>query len=190
MRKLLLLSIISIFIPSLTYAHQLDGGGLIAGLTHPILGFDHLVAMLSVGILSAQMGGRSLWLVPVTFVSVMFVGGILGITGIPLLSVETGISISVLALGIALTIERKLAPVLAMIFVSFFAVFHGYAHGIEMPYLANPSYYALGFIIGSASIHIVGVILGVIVNKIPQGGQLLRYLGASIAGIGFHLLVI
>lgn len=96
-----------------------------AGLTHPVLGFDHLLAMLSVGILSAQMGGLAIWRVPLTFVLVMLGGGVLGINGIPLFSVELGIALSVLALGVAIALEKKLSPVLAMIFVGFFAIFHG-----------------------------------------------------------------
>lgn len=176
--------------PGLAFAHESTGSGFTAGLSHPVLGFDHLLAMLSVGILSAQMGGRSLWLVPAAFVVVMLVGGLLGMNGIPLFSVETGISLSVLALGLALTVEKKLGAIMAMIFVGFFAVFHGYAHGAEMPNLANPTHYALGFIIGTASIHMAGVIIGEAAKLLPDGAQLLKYLGAGIAGIGFHLMVI
>jgi len=190
MKKTLLgFTIVALMLPSLSYAHQATGGGFIAGLSHPVLGFDHLLAMLSVGVLSAQMGGKSLWSVPVAFVSIMLVGGILGLNGVPLISVEMGISVSVLALGIALAVEKKLAPILAMAFVGFFAVFHGYAHGIEMPHLANPTLYALGFIIGTASIHITGVLVGIFAANIPNGVQFLRYIGAGIAGIGFHLIL-
>lgn len=128
--------------------------------------------------------------VPAAFVVVMLVGGVLGMNGIPLFSVETGISLSVLALGLALTVEKKLGAVVAMVFVGFFAVFHGYAHGTEMPNLANPMHYAVGFIIGTASIHAAGVMIGEAAKLIPDGKQLLRYLGAGIAGIGFHLMVI
>lgn len=190
MKKLLFfISIAAVFFPGISYAHQANSGGFLAGLSHPVLGFDHLLAMLSVGILSAQIGGKSLWLVPATFVSIMLVGGILGINNVSLISVELGISLSVLVLGVSLTTDKKLAPMLAMIFVGFFAVFHGYAHGIEMPHLANPSEYALGFIVGTACIHISGVYVGVMAKKFSDGAQLLRYLGASIAGIGFHLII-
>lgn len=191
MKRLLCTLFVSILcFPGLTHAHQLSGGGgFISGLSHPVLGFDHLLAMLSVGILSAQMGGRSIWLVPLTFVAVMLIGGILGINDVPLLSVETGIAISVLALGVAITTEKKLAPVLAMAFVGFFAVFHGYAHGAEMPYLAEPAYYALGFVVGTAGIHIAGVLVGITARMYTDGEQLLRYLGAGISGIGFHLMI-
>ncbi len=179
-----------LFFPQFVYAHQAGaGGGFVAGVTHPVLGFDHLLAMLSVGILSAQMGGRAIWTVPATFVSVMLVGGILGIQGVPFFSIELGITISVLALGISIASERKFPTLLAMLFVGFFAIFHGYAHGDEIPYLVEPVYYALGFVTGTAGIHIAGVIVGLAAEKFNDGEQLLRYLGAAIAGIGFHLIV-
>lgn len=183
------LALISFFLPGLSHAHSAAGGGFIAGLSHPVLGFDHLLAMLSVGVLSARLGGKSMWLVPCAFVSVMLIGGILGLNGIPVLSVEMGISLSVLAMGVALAVEKKLAPIWAVLFVGFFAIFHGYAHGIEMPNLADPVLYALGFVVGTSIIHIAGVVIGVFATVVPNGTQLLRYIGAAIAGIGFHLIV-
>ena len=190
MRKIVL-SILGVvlFFPIMSYAHEGSGGGFMAGLTHPVLGFDHLLAMLSVGILSAQMGGQAIWRVPLTFVLVMLFGGVLGINNIPLFSVELGIALSVLALGIAIALERKLSALLAMVFVGFFAIFHGHAHGTEMPSLSKPLFYACGFVIGTAGIHVVGVLIGIIAERIKEGGQLLRYAGAGIAGIGLHLIV-
>ena len=184
-----ILTALAIF-PAVAFAHEMEGGGgFISGLSHPVLGFDHLLAMLSVGILSAQMGGKAIWTVPATFVVVMLFGGILGIKEIEIISVELGIAFSVFALGIAITASKKLPVMLAMVFVGFFAVFHGHAHGAEMPYLAEPVFYALGFVVGTAGIHIAGVAIGLLTEKYKQGHQLLRYLGAGIAGIGFHLLV-
>ena len=182
---------IMLILPNLAYAHTVPGGGgFMSGFSHPVLGFDHLLAMLSVGILSAQMGGKAIWKVPATFVAVMLVGGILGMEGIELFSVELGIILSVLALGFSIASEKKFPAFLAMIFVGFFAIFHGHAHGSEMPYLAKPMYYALGFVTGTAAIHIAGVFIGLIMLKLKSGAQLLRYLGAGIAGVGFHMLVI
>lgn len=182
---------IMLILPNLAYAHTVPGGGgFMSGFSHPVLGFDHLLAMLSVGILSAQMGGKAIWKVPATFVAVMLVGGILGMEGIKLFSVELGIILSVLALGFSIASEKKFPAFLAMIFVGFFAIFHGHAHGSEMPYLAKPMYYALGFVTGTAAIHIAGVFIGLIMLKLKSGAQLLRYLGAGIAGVGFHMLVI
>lgn len=190
MRKIVLATVgVVSFLPSISYAHEGAGGGFMAGLTHPVLGFDHLLAMLSVGILSAQMGGVAIWRVPLTFVLVMLGGGILGINGIPLFSVELGIALSVLALGVAIALDKKLSPVLAMVFVGFFAIFHGHAHGTEMPSLSKPLLYACGFVIGTAGIHVAGVLIGIITERIKEGKQLLRYAGAGIAGVGFHLII-
>ena len=190
MRKIVLATVgIVPFLPSISYAHEGSGGGFVAGLTHPVLGFDHLLAMLSVGILSAQMGGQAIWKVPFTFVLVMLGGGILGINGIPIFSVELGIALSVLALGVAIALEKKLSSLLAMVFVGFFAIFHGHAHGTEMPSLSKPLFYACGFVLGTAGIHIAGVLVGIVAERLKDGSQLLRYAGAGIAGIGFHLIV-
>ncbi|MEL0630166.1 HupE/UreJ family protein [Psychromonas aquatilis] len=176
--------------PSLVFAHEIDGaGGFTSGFSHPVLGFDHLLAMLSVGILSAQMGGKAIWKVPATFVVVMLFGGVLGMKGIDFISVELGIVFSVLALGIAIAANKQLPAFVAMIFVGFFAIFHGHAHGTEMPYLAEPMLYALGFVVGTAVIHIAGVVIGSTLVKFKGGQQLLRLLGAGISGVGFHMLV-
>ena len=177
------------FLPNIVYAHEGAGGGFAAGLTHPVLGFDHLLAMLSVGILSAQMGGQAIWKVPLTFVLVMLGGGVLGINGVPMISVELGIAFSVLALGVAIALEKKLPPLLAMVFVGIFAIFHGHAHGTEMPSLSKPLFYACGFVLGTAGIHVAGVLIGIIAERLKDGGQLLRYAGAGIAGVGFHLII-
>ena len=177
------------FLPNIVYAHEGAGGGFTAGLMHPVLGFDHLLAMLSVGILSAQMGGQAIWRVPLTFVLVMLGGGVLGINGVPMISVELGIAFSVLALGVAIVLEKKLPSLLAMVFVGIFAIFHGHAHGTEMPSLSKPLFYACGFVLGTAGIHVAGVLIGIIAERLKDGGQLLRYAGAGIAGVGFHLII-
>ena len=177
------------FLPNIVYAHEGAGGGFTAGLMHPVLGFDHLLAMLSVGILSAQMGGQAIWRVPLTFVLVMLGGGVLGINGVPMISVELGIAFSVLALGVAIALEKKLPPLFAMVFVGIFAIFHGHAHGTEMPSLSKPLFYACGFVLGTAGIHVAGVLIGIIAERLKDGAQLLRYAGAGIAGIGFHLII-
>lgn len=189
MLKAIIVLLSIIMLPSNVYAHEtVVAGGFISGLSHPILGFDHLLAMISVGIVSAQMGGRAIWTVPATFVVVMLIGGILGLQGFPMFSVELGISLSVFVLGIAIAANKKLPAIVVMVFVGFFAIFHGHAHGTEMPTLAQPVLYALGFVAGTIGIHLAGVFIGVFSKKIPDGQQLLRYLGAGIAGIGFSIL--
>ncbi|WP_413701278.1 HupE/UreJ family protein [Psychromonas sp. KJ10-10] len=190
MKKIFIAIFAMIFtLPELAFAHSGGTeGAFMSGLGHPVLGLDHLLAMLSVGILSAQMGGRSIWSVPLTFVIIMLLGGVLGMNDIPVFSVELGIAISVILLGIAIASEKKLVPLLAMLFVGIFAIFHGHAHGTEMPYLAEPALYTLGFITGTISIHILGVLISYILQKLKYGEQVLRFLGAGIAGIGVYLL--
>ena len=179
------------FFPVLALAHS--GTTLLGfwdGLNHPVLGVDHFLAMLSVGILSAQMGGRAVWTVPATFVAVMAVGGAIGMRGLLLPGVEYWIAVSVLALGISITTEKKMPQYVAMAFVGMFAIFHGFAHGAEMPIVAEPVLYALGFMTGTAAIHLAGVLIGLVASHTNTRMQVLRYVGAGIAGVGVHILLI
>ena len=169
--------------------HDTVGVGFVVGLLHPILGFDHFLAMVSVGIVSYQIGGKAIWYVPGTFVGMMVVGGILGFYDIAVPLVESGIALSVIVLGLSIAASGSLPVGLALAFVSFFAIFHGHAHGQEMPDLANPYLYALGFVLGTAAIHLLGVAIGAIAGKFPDGPSFLRYVGAGIAGIGFHIIL-
>ncbi len=174
----------------LASAHVVESEtGFLSGMMHPVLGLDHLLAMLSVGVVSAQIGGRAIWTVPATFVSVMVIGGILGVMEVPIPAVEIGIALSVFALGVAIAAHRR-APILAtQAFVAFFAIFHGHAHGTEMPWTASPVLYALGFVVGTSSIHIMGVLIGHILSRTETRMALLRYIGAGMAGVGAHLLI-
>ena len=176
-------------LPTSLFAHTSHGiFGFSSGFTHPVLGLDHLLAMLSVGMLSAQMGGRAIWTVPATFVGFMLVGGILGMMGVPFFSVEIGIAVSVLVLGLAIAVDKKVPVLLAMVGVAFFALFHGHAHGEEMPSSAQPILYALGFILGTTLIHLAGVAIGWTATRIPRTTTLLRFGGALIALLGFFFL--
>lgn len=179
-------------LPGLALAHEgtsLPYGSFIAGLTHPVLGLDHFLAMVSVGIVSAQIGGRAIWTVPTTFVCVMAVGGLLGWLDIGLTAIESGIAISVLGLGLAIAADKRLPISMAMTAVGFFAIFHGYAHGAEMPTVARASTYALGFLTGTAVLHIAGLIIGDISQHYSRGKLLLRFAGAGIAAAGATFLV-
>lgn len=174
-------------IPSTVYAHEggnLPLGGFLSGLVHPVLGYDHLLAMLSVGILSAQIGGRAIWTVPATFVGVMALGGVLGLVDVGIKITELGIAFSLVILGSIIASERRLPIILAMIGVGFFAIFHGYAHGTEMPQTAQPVAYAFGFLTGTALIHITGVLIGDIFKRYQRGPQVLRFGGGLIAMVG------
>ncbi|MGI9290977.1 MAG: HupE/UreJ family protein [Gammaproteobacteria bacterium] len=179
-------------LPSAVFAHdgaQLPYGSFLSGLTHPVLGLDHFLAMVSVGILSAQIGGRAIWTVPATFVAVMAFGGLLGWIDVGLTAIEAGIAFSVLALGTAIALDKKVPMVAAMSVVGVFAIFHGYAHGAEMPVVAQPITYALGFMTGTALLHLTGVVIGDISQHYARGKLMLRAAGVAIAGVGGFFLV-
>lgn len=185
-------ALVLLLAPGLALAHEgasLPYGSFLGGLLHPVLGPDHFLAMVSVGILSAQMGGRAIWTVPATFVAVMALGGLAGWLGLPLTSIEAGIAFSVLALGAAIAAERRIPVVVAMVFVGTFAIFHGYAHGAEMPEVATPVTYALGFISGTAGLHLAGVVIGDISQHYATGKVVLRAAGGLIAAVGAYFLL-
>lgn len=163
-----------------------SAGGFLNGFAHPILGFDHLLAMVSVGLLSVQLGGRALYTVPATFVTVLGLGGALGLAGVPLPQVEGAIALSVFALGVAIASKAVLPMPVAMAFVAFFALFHGHAHGAEIPAMASPVGFVIGFMLASAMLHIAGIGIGLV----GKSEQLRALIGAGIAGIGLHLLLL
>jgi urease accessory protein len=145
-QRALLLSLIFL-VPSLAQAHPGMPGhthGFSNGLLHPLTGLDHICAMVAVGLWAAQRGGRALWLVPTTFVSIMIVGGILGMGGVGIPYVEQGIAASVLVLGIFIAAAVRLPLAASMVIVGLFAIFHGYAHGAEMPGSSSGFAYGIG----------------------------------------------
>jgi len=148
-------------IPTAALAHPgHDAHGLVHGFAHPFGGFDHLIAMVAVGLYAFQLGGRALWLVPATFVAVMAAAGALGIAGVPLPGVESGIAASVIVLGAIVTLRVKMPVAIAAALVGAFAVFHGHAHGTEMPLDAAGALYAAGFVTATALLHLAGIGLG------------------------------
>lgn len=166
-------------------------GSFLGGVTHPVLGPDHLLAMLSVGIVSTQIGGRAILTVPATFVTFMAIGGAFGILfgGIPMALIEFGIAASVLVLGAVIAGGRRLPVLVAMGAVAIFGSMHGYAHGVETPTIAEPALYALGFLIGTAAIHLLGVLIGEVALQYRSGPRVLRLGGATIALMGALFLV-
>jgi urease accessory protein len=162
--------------------------GFSSGFEHPLTGLDHFLAMLSVGIWGAQMGGRSVWTLPVTFPLIMTLGGIAGMAGLPMPSVELGIALSIMVLGTAIAAAWRPNEFIALALIAVFAVFHGYAHGAELPRAADPANYAAGFVIATGSIHLLGVGVGLLLSK-PFGGVLAQILGAliTLGGIWFLL---
>lgn len=165
-------------------------GSFWGGVLHPVLGLDHFLAMVSVGIVSAQIGGRAIWTVPTTFVSVMGVGYLFGRADLgPGAGVEWGILASVIVLGVLIAAGRSVPMAAVFVGVALFALFHGYAHGAETPEIANATVYAVGFLSGTAAIHLVGVLIGAIAARYERGPVVLRLLGAAIALFGVFLVV-
>jgi len=177
--------------PNSAFAHISDGNGFYAGLSHPVGGFDHLLAMLSIGILSVQIGGNYILKIPTAFVSSMLLGGLIGFSGINLsiYLIELSIILSVIFLGLVVASNAKISITLIYIFVLFFGMSHGYAHGVEIPIKAKPIFFALGFVISTIVIHMLGVFIGFAYTRKQQGVLLLQYTGVGITLVGFYLLI-
>jgi urease accessory protein len=183
------LTVAAILWPTLAWAH-VEGGraeGFVAGLSHPISGLDHVLAMISVGLWSAQLGAPAVWLLPVTFPMVMALGGMLGLMGLPLPGVEVGIALSGLLLGGMVMGEGRPKLAVAVLLVGFFAVFHGHAHGTELPPGQSGLLYSLGFVTATGCLHGLGIGIG-LVHRWPGGRLALRGAGAFIAGMGLFFL--
>ena len=171
-------------------AHIIQGaqGGFGSGFAHPLTGPDHFLAMFAVGLWGAQMGGRSVWTLPVTFPMIMVIGGVLGMAGLPLPAIEIGIALSILALGAAIVLAWRPAEWVALILIAYFALCHGYAHGVELPLSTDPADYAVGFVLATGMIHLFGIGVGMALGK-PMHGRLSRGLGAVIGLGGIYFLV-
>ena len=191
MNKNIFIFLTCLFYPLPVLAHNFTGMvGFYDGISHPVLGFDHFLAMVSVGIVSAQIGGRAIWTVPTTFVTIMTVGGFFGFFLLidEYFFVEVGIIFSVILLGLGISIEKKIPINLIMVFVGIFGLFHGIAHGIEVPAAANPLLFVLGFICGTSALHLFGVGIGYFSIKTTASLILLRLTGILFAIYGIHLI--
>jgi urease accessory protein len=177
--------------PSVAYAHTGQASvGFISGLLHPVFGLDHFLAMLSVGIVSAQLGGRRVLTVPATFVLSMIVGAVAGVHGQEWPFSEAGIALSVIVLGVAIaTVKESVSSWPVMLVVAFFGSLHGHAHGLELPRSVDPIYYAAGFLTSTASIHLLGVGIGHLFTTRPAFVALLRHMGSGMAGMGLMILL-
>jgi urease accessory protein len=172
--------------PALAHTGVGSVSGFAAGFGHPVGGLDHVLAMVAVGILAAQQGGRALWLVPAAFVAMMMAGGALGVAGAALPYVEIGILGSVIVLGMVIAAGRRMPVALAMALAGAFAVFHGHAHGTEMPLNASGLSYGAGFVLATASLHIAGLGFGLGVTKLVRP-LALRVGGGAMALTGLML---
>jgi len=166
--------------------------GFLHGLMHPISGLDHVLAMVTVGLIAVQLGSRALWMVPASFVTMMAAGGVLGFYSIPIPSVEAGIALSVVVLGVVLAMQTSLPLTAAMRLVGLFAIFHGHAHGAEMPIEISAFGYGTGFLIATALLHSAGIGLGLSLARLSRipARRICQVGGGGIALAGMVLLLI
>lgn len=170
-------------------AHTGSGivGGLWSGVLHPVTGWDHVIAMVAVGLWGAFLGRPAIWILPVVFPLVMAFGGALGVVGVPLPHVETGIALSAVVLGLMVATAARLPIIWAALLVGLFAIFHGHAHGTELPGAANPFAYALGFVVATGCLHVLGILFGTLTRTKP-GEIAVRTCGMAIAVLGLGFL--
>ena len=182
-------SLLALAWPAIAWAHEESGqaAGFLSGLAHPVSGLDHVLAMVAVGFWGAQLGAPALWLLPVAFPMVMALGGMLGLMGFPLPGVEVGIAVSALVLGAMVVGEVKPPPAVAAAIVGLFAIFHGHAHGTELPDGASGLYYSIGFVIATGLLHAAGIGFGMIHSR-PNGPLILRAAGGLVLLGGVYFL--
>ena len=187
-RVLAVLCMLLCFAPAAqAHVHKGEELSFLSGFRHPISGLDHVVAMIAVGLWGAQLGAPAIWVLPVAFPIVMAFGGVLGLLGVPLPGTEIGIALSALALGAAVMLAWRPPLALAAVLVGFFAIFHGYAHGHELPPGENALLYSLGFVMATGCLHAVGIGIG-LSNRSYWGQRGLRAGGGAIAATGLFFL--
>lgn len=171
-------------------AHTGEGinTGFASGFWHPILGWDHVVAMVAVGMWGAFLGAPAIWILPVVFPLVMAIGGAFGILGLPLPMVETGIALSGVVLGLLVAFAVRAPIWVAAVIVGVFAIFHGHAHGAELPEAFSAYGYAVGFVVGTGLLHLAGIGIGYL-TKTPVGTMAVRAAGGLVALVGAAFLV-
>lgn len=188
MTRPLLLSLALLVTATAASAHAggAAGAGFLTGFLHPLLGWDHVAAMVAVGLWGAFLGAPAIWVLPIAFPLVMALGAVLGGAGVALPGIETGIAASALVIGLAVALAARPPLWVAAMIVAAFAVFHGHAHGVEMPTAANPLAYASGFVIATGLLHLAGIGFGLLAAR-PAGRIAVRAAGGVIAvgGVGF-----
>lgn len=163
-------------------------GGFISGFMHPMSGLDHIVAMVAVGLWGAFLGRPAIWLLPIVFPLVMTIGGVLGVAGIPIPYVEAGIALSGLVLGLMVLLAARPPLWIAAVLVGAFAIFHGHAHGTELPEAASPLIYSVGFVMATGLLHLIGISFGEL-SRWPWGNAAVRSGGGAIALVGTGFLI-
>jgi urease accessory protein len=172
--------------PALAHSEKGEAIDFWSGFTHPLFGLDHVVAMVAVGLWGAFLGAPALWILPVVFPLVMAIAGAAGVFGLPLVGIETGIALSAIALGAMVAMAAKPPLWVAALLVGGFAVFHGYAHGAELPVGADAISFSMGFVIATGLLHLTGIAFGAL-SQWPNGRVAVRAAGGVIAliGVGF-----
>lgn len=171
------------------FAHTDVGvaGGFISGFSHPLFGPDHLIAMVAVGLWGAQLGRPLIWVLPITFPLVMAFGGLLGLLDVGLPFVEVAIALSAIILGLMVALQVRPPVWVAALIVASFAIFHGHAHGQELPEAANPLAYSVGFVLATGLLHLTGILIGLVIAW-PMGVKVVRACGVVIAVLGGYFL--
>jgi urease accessory protein len=185
-RRLLLLAAVVLLCRGQALQAHVQHGEAVSfriGFQHPISGWDHVVAMIAVGLWGAQLGAPAIWVLPVAFPMVMAMGGMLGLMGMPLPGTEIGVAASAILLGSAVLSQVRPPLVIAAVVVTFFAIFHGYAHGAELPPGQNGLLYSMGFVVATGCLHAVGISVGVI-HRWLWGQKLLQLAGGAVALAG------
>ncbi|MBX3715924.1 MAG: HupE/UreJ family protein [Burkholderiales bacterium] len=182
-RAALAAAILLVALPA--WAHEGGGqaAGFLSGMLHPVSGLDHVLAMVAVGLWGAQLGAPAIWLLPVAFPLVMAFGGFLGLMGVPVPGVEIGIALSAVLLGVMVATQSRPPLGVAIALVGFFAVFHGHAHGTELPVGASGLLYSVGFVIVTGLLHATGIAVG-LVHRWERGRLALRGAGAAVTAAG------
>jgi urease accessory protein len=175
-------------LPAFAHEEQGQAIGFLAGLAHPVSGLDHVLAMIAVGVWGTQLGMPALWVLPVAFPMVMALGGMLGLLGVAIPGVEVGIALSALVLGAMVLLEARPPLAAATAMVGLFAIFHGHAHGTELPAGASGLLYSIGFVVATGCLHGAGIAIGAL-HRFARGRLALRAAGAVVAIGGLYFLV-
>ena len=188
-RILMTLFAVILLAPVSAWAHVESGqaGGFLSGLSHPVSGLDHVLAMVAVGLWGAQLGAPAMWMLPVAFPMMMAFGGMLGLMGIPVPGIEVGIAVSGIVLGSLILGETKIPLIGALLVVAFFAIFHGHAHGTELEAGQNAMLYSLGFVLCTGTLHGIGIAMG-LVHRWQFGRLALRGAGSIVMAGGLFFL--
>ena len=185
-----MMAVVALALAPAAHAHTFgaQGAGFAAGLSHPFVGLDHLLAMLAVGLWAAQLGGRAMLRVPLAFMTLMALGCALALGGLPLPAVETGIAVSVLVLGLLIALAARFPLAAGMLLAGAFALFHGHAHGQELPQAASAFLYSTGFLLATGVLHAAGAGLGILFSR-GVAANWVRVMGGGIAAAGLVLWV-